>query len=44
MIIRRAEDIRPSEITPYGVYLNRHQLARRRRAGRGTDREVVTTT
>jgi sulfoxide reductase catalytic subunit YedY len=26
MIIRRAEDIRPSEITPYGAYLNRRQL------------------
>ena len=26
MIIRRAEDIRPSEITPYGTYLNRRQL------------------
>jgi len=26
MIIRWAEDIRPSEITPYGVYLNRRQL------------------
>jgi sulfoxide reductase catalytic subunit YedY len=26
MIIRRAEDIRPSEISPYGAYLNRRQL------------------
>jgi hypothetical protein len=26
MIIRRAGDIRPSEITPFGVYLNRRQL------------------
>jgi sulfoxide reductase catalytic subunit YedY len=26
MIIRRAEDIRPSEITPHGAYLNRRQL------------------
>src|SRR6516162_6895146 len=26
MIIRRAEDIRPSEITPFGVYLKRRQL------------------
>ena len=26
MIIRRAEGIRPSEITPFGVYLNRRQL------------------
>jgi len=26
MIIRKAEDIRPSEITPYGTYLNRRQL------------------
>ena len=26
MIIRKAEDIRPSEVTPYGVYLNRRQL------------------
>ena len=26
MIIRGAEHIRPSEITPYGVYLNRRQL------------------
>jgi len=26
MIIRRAEDIRSSEITPYGAYLNRRQF------------------
>ena len=26
MMIRRAGDIRPSEITPFGVYLNRRQL------------------
>ena len=26
MIIRRAEDIRPSEITSYGAYLNRRQI------------------
>ena len=26
MIIRRAQDIRPSEITPYGAYLNRRQF------------------
>jgi methionine sulfoxide reductase catalytic subunit len=26
MIIHRAEDIRPSEITPYGAYLNRRQF------------------
>jgi hypothetical protein len=26
MIIREAEDIRPSEITPYSAYLNRRQL------------------
>ena len=26
MIIRGAEHIRPSEITPYGAYLNRRQL------------------
>jgi sulfoxide reductase catalytic subunit YedY len=26
MIIRRAEDIRPSEITPCGTYLNRRQV------------------
>jgi len=26
MIIRRSEDIRPSEITPFSVYLNRRQL------------------
>ena len=26
MIIRGAKDIRPSEITPYGVYLNRRQF------------------
>lgn len=26
MIIRGAKDIRPSEITPYGAYLNRRQL------------------
>jgi methionine sulfoxide reductase catalytic subunit len=26
MIIRAAKDIRPSEITPYGAYLNRRQL------------------
>jgi len=26
MIIRRAQDIRSSEITPYGAYLNRRQF------------------
>ena len=26
MIIRRAEDSRPSETTPHGAYLNRRQL------------------
>jgi sulfoxide reductase catalytic subunit YedY len=26
MIVRSAADIRPSEITPYGAYLNRRQL------------------
>jgi methionine sulfoxide reductase catalytic subunit len=26
MIIRGAKDVRPSEITPYGAYLNRRQL------------------
>jgi hypothetical protein len=34
MFIRRAEDIRPSEMTPYGAYLNRraHPISQRRQA------------